>query len=179
MLGRIAAKETLQQWAQQTYGIGIAAAAIEILPGSAGQPEIHCRELSDRGALPALSLAHSRGKIVAAVAPPGQCLGIDLESLDIPRGENPEALASAFSEAELARLPDRQRETLVVFWSAKEAAAKACQRGLEGVPQQWEIAEIRGNSVAIAREGRRFSVTFWRLERDVFSLCQYPEANRF
>ncbi len=173
LLGRIAAKEALRQWAKQTFNLELASADIEILPNYLGKPLVSCPELEAIGWLPDVSISHSRVYIVAAVAPANMQLGIDLERLDIPRPDD--WLLGAFAEQELALAPQINPEITISFWCAKEAAAKAFGTGLKGVPQQWQIAQYarEGQLVTVVHEGKSATVKTWCWEKEVLAICLY------
>jgi acyl transferase domain-containing protein/phosphopantetheinyl transferase len=173
LLGRIAAKETLRQWAKQTFNLELASADIEILPNDLGKPLVSCPELEAIGWLPNISISHSRGYIIAGIAPANMQLGLDLEYLDVPRPDD--WLLGAFTEQELALVPQINREITVVFWCAKEAAAKAFGTGLKGVPQQWQITQYaqKDQSVTVVHEGKSVTVKLWYGENEILAICLY------
>ncbi len=105
-----------------------------------------------------VSLAHVEGLGVALVGE-GVDVGIDAERVE-PRRPSFEALVLTPAERELP-LPDGfGRDTwLTVLWAAKEAAAKAGGRGLEGRPKDFEVLERRGHRLRI---GHRW-IAFERL----------------
>jgi len=103
-------------------------AAIEIRSATTGVPEVF---LDNQPAAVTISLSHSNGTALCAVAPPGTELGCDLEAIE-PRSEafvvdyftsDEQALIARASAADRLRL-----STLV--WSAKESALKALREGL-------------------------------------------------
>jgi phosphopantetheinyl transferase (holo-ACP synthase) len=173
LLGRIAAKEALRQWAKQTFNLELASADIEILPNDLGKPLVSCPELEAIGWLPDVSISHSRGYIIAAVAPVNMQLGIDLERLDVPRPDD--WLIGAFTEQELALAPQINREITVGFWCAKEAVAKAFGTGLKGVPQQWQITQYaqKNQLVTVVHEGKSVTVKLWYGQNEILAICLY------
>ena len=173
LLGRIAAKDALRQWAKQTFNLELASADIEILATDLGKPLVRCPELEARGWLPDVSISHSRGYIVAAVAPVNMRLGIDLERLDVLRPDD--WLIGAFTAQELALVPQFERAITVGFWCAKEAAAKALGTGLKGVPQLWQITRYAPGQqlVTVVHEGESFTVKLWCWDNEVLAVCQY------
>ena len=103
-------------------------AAIEIRPAASGAPEVF---LNNQPAAVTISLSHSNGTALCAVAPPGIELGCDLEAIE-PRSEafvvdyftsDEQALIARASAADRLRLS-------TLFWSAKESALKALREGL-------------------------------------------------
>ncbi|MGB5962863.1 MAG: beta-ketoacyl synthase N-terminal-like domain-containing protein [Coleofasciculaceae cyanobacterium] len=177
LLGRIAAKEALSQWAKQTFNLELASADIEILPNDLGKPLVSCPELEVIGWLPNISISHSRGYIIAGVAPANMQLGLDLEYLDVPRPDD--WLLGAFTEQELALAPQINREITIGFWCAKEAAAKAFGTGLKGVPQQWQITQYaqKDNLVTVVHEGKSVTVKLWYGENEIIAICLYSEKH--
>lgn len=171
--GRIAVKEALAQWAQQRLSLEVAPAELEIRATELGQPWVDCTALTARSQVPEISISHSRGWAVAAVAQPRQHLGIDLERCGWVRIED--CLQLAFSPAELALLSPAPAAALG-FWCAKEAAAKAAGTGLGGVPQQWLIRSCTADGLRaeVLHRDRTFPVRLWYHEREVFAVCQVP-----
>jgi 4'-phosphopantetheinyl transferase len=105
-----------------------ALADIEIRPAPSGAPEVF---LSRQPAKVAISISHSAGVAVCAVAPPSVALGCDLETTE-PRSDA--FVADYFTVEEqvlVARSSagDRPR-LLALLWSGKESALKALREGL-------------------------------------------------
>jgi acyl transferase domain-containing protein/phosphopantetheinyl transferase (holo-ACP synthase) len=173
LLGRIAAKEALRQLAKQTFNLELASADIEILPNDLGKPLVSCPELEAMGWLPNVSISHSRGYIIAAVAPAHMQLGIDLERLDIPRPDD--WLVGAFTEQELSLVPQINQKITAGFWCAKEAASKAFGTGLKGVPQQWQITQYaqKEQLVTVVHQGKSVRVKTWCEENEILAICLY------
>ena len=103
-------------------------AAIEIRSAASGAPEVF---LDNQPAAVTISLSHSNGTALCAVAPPGTELGCDLEIIE-PRSEA--FVADYFTSDEqvlIARASEADRPRLsTLFWSAKESALKALREGL-------------------------------------------------
>ncbi len=160
LLGRIAAKEALQDL------YGYEPLTVEVLATALGQPQF----VSSHSILPKVSISHSHGTILVAVA--DQAVGIDLERLDVRRFGDWFHLA--FTATELALIPKENRETaLVAFWCAKEAVAKAVGTGLEGKPAQWSLvhASQDGKRVIVNHKNQNFEVQLWYEAREVVALC--------
>jgi 4'-phosphopantetheinyl transferase len=101
---------------------------IEVQPAASGAPKIFL----PNGCIPlSISLSHSNGRAVCAMAPAGTLLGCDLEKVE-PRGET--FLADYFTIREQAmvhRAPQASRDLLTtLLWSTKESALKALHTGL-------------------------------------------------
>jgi phosphopantetheinyl transferase len=69
LLGRIAAKDAIRQWADQNYQLALAPIDIAILANSLGKPVVYCPELAQMGILPEVSISHSHGYVIAALVP--------------------------------------------------------------------------------------------------------------
>ncbi|HEY9740480.1 MAG TPA: beta-ketoacyl synthase N-terminal-like domain-containing protein [Coleofasciculaceae cyanobacterium] len=180
LLGRIAAKDALRQWAKATFQLELAPVDIEILSAELGKPIVRCPELERLGSLPALSISHSRGYVVAAVAKPGMCVGIDIQRLDGIRADD--VLNGAFTQPEidlLAQLPQQDQATSIVgLWCAKEAAAKASSMGLMGDPRQWQVSHysLIDAQVVIIHAGKSFQVKLDYTDGEILAIChQYSE----
>jgi len=77
---------------------------------------------------PPLSIAHSRARAVALVAPVGSCmaLGVDVEEIDYHRAQA--LLRMSLSEAEIALIRASDPELVtgpIALWCAREACVKA------------------------------------------------------
>jgi len=174
LLGRIAAKDALRQWAKQTFNLELAPIDIEILPTQLGKPIVRCPELEAIAAIPDISISHSRGYIVAVLASPNKHIGIDIERLNHVRSED--LLNAAFTTQELQLLPGTQAPgTIVGLWCAKEATAKAVGTGLQGIPSQWCITHYSTDrqQVTITHRGQAFEVKLWHQDNEVLAICQY------
>ena len=111
--------------------------AIEILAAADGAPEAHAE---GRALEVTLSLSHSQGRGVAAVAATGVALGCDIERVE-PR--SPAFLASYLTPGERAALAaagGTDRDLLAnLIWSAKESALKTQRRGLRADTRSVEV----------------------------------------
>ncbi len=122
---------------------------IEVRPGASGAPEVFC---AGRPAGVSISISHSGGFALCAIAPVGVPLGCDLETIE-PRSD---LFVSDYFTAEeralIASAPDGDRHCLIaLLWSAKESALKALHLGLR--------ADTR--SVTVDEIGRRGSHQSW------------------
>ncbi len=101
---------------------------IDIRAAASGAPEVL---FDNQSAAVTISLSHSAGTAVCAVAPSGVELGCDLEMVE-PRSDN--FLADYFTleeQALVARASTIDRDRLLaLLWSAKESALKALHTGL-------------------------------------------------
>ncbi len=142
-LGRLAAKRAAGAMLQERLGQRPADAAMEIRKTAAGAPVL----LAGGVPGPAISIAHVQGTAVAAAAPAGWRVGIDVERPG--RIRDPAAFLAQITTREewgaLGLPPDPDAAALV--WSAKEAAAKALGLGLQGQPRLFVVAGGDGRGV--------------------------------
>jgi 4'-phosphopantetheinyl transferase len=105
-----------------------ALARIEIRPAQSGEPEAF---LNHQSAAVTISISHSAGKAVCAVAPPGVELGCDVETIE---ARSDAFISDYFTDSEravVAEAPTADRSRLAtLLWSAKESALKALHEGL-------------------------------------------------
>ncbi|NJM97111.1 MAG: 4'-phosphopantetheinyl transferase superfamily protein [Phormidesmis sp. RL_2_1] len=172
LLGRIAAKDALRQWADQVLQVALAPVDIEIRTTPAGKPYASCAALPQQ-AWPDLSISHSEGYAIASVALAGQQLGIDIER----RSPVLETMQPAFTKAEIQLLQNLSAEMQALaiqgLWCAKEAAAKAAGIGLQNAPQSWEITQYSpGFDQMIVTYGEAsFAVSLWYTGEEVVAVC--------
>ena len=126
-LGRWTAKRALSRYFSLA-GDADSLAAVEVLAGTSGAPRAF---LCGEAAHVEISLSHSFGTGLCAIAPPGAGLGCDLERVE-PR--TAAFLADYFTADEqqlVEQTPAARRdELLTLLWSAKESVLKALGCGL-------------------------------------------------
>jgi 4'-phosphopantetheinyl transferase len=126
-LGRWTAKRALAYYLNAPAD-SRALAKIEIRPAASGAPEVF---VANRSSIARISLSHSSGTAMCAIAAFDAALGCDLERVE-PRSEA--FVADYFTDAEralVARAPAASRCGLVtLLWSAKESTLKALHEGL-------------------------------------------------
>jgi phosphopantetheinyl transferase (holo-ACP synthase) len=142
LLGRIALKDAvrLHRWANGAgplFPVEIAVANL-----ASGRPTVTgpgCDGLR-------VSVAHKDEIAVALVAADGRSPGIDVERIE-PRTDG--FARVAFTDRELALGGDRPRdEWLTRLWTAKEAVAKARDKGL-GDPRRFEVRDADGDRLIV------------------------------
>ena len=113
---------------------------IEIVPASTGHPEV---VLHHRTETVTISISHSGGLALCAVALGDVKLGCDLEMIE-PR--SPAFIADYFTEKEqqlIAQTGGAERSLLVsLLWSAKESALKALHVGLRADARSVEVNQL-------------------------------------
>jgi 4'-phosphopantetheinyl transferase len=165
---------------------GAVAARTQGGPGSFPQIEIRA---ADDGAPEAwidgrlwgrtLSLSHSGGRAVCAVAAADGPLGCDLERIESRGTVFVEDYFTVEEASWIARQPAEQRDLLVnLAWSAKESALKALRQGLRWDTRTVEVdlgSTFGGRGwlpleVAAVTVGRRFYGWWLRLDEDVLTV---------
>jgi phosphopantetheinyl transferase len=175
LLGRLAAKEAARRWIHDRTGVLLYPADVIVRSDENGRPFLAPETIEGLGAPPEISLAHARGFVVAAAAPPGHAVGIDLETFG--RVKLPDLLDGAFTAAERARVeatPKGEREEWALrLWCAKEAAAKSLGLGLGGQPRAFEVRELSGNGrfAVVHGNGQQVPVSIQRQHEKVIALA--------
>lgn len=126
---------------------GVSPTAWRFGRGPFGKPNV-------AGGGPAFSLSHTSGMAGCAVAAMGD-IGFDVERWDRPINlVTMEAVLAAAEKAELEALNEPvQRRRFFELWTAKEAAAKACGRGLSAGLKTVRIERRGGHYVATGTAG--------------------------
>ncbi len=183
LMGRIAAKDVLRQWMQEKLKENLAPADFEIRTTETGKPYAVSPSMGFIP-MPDISISHSEGYAVAAVAPMEKNIGLDVQILS---AVNPDSLlVSGFTDQEKKlidesgnrlqasgdRLQGRDR-AVIALWSAKEAVVKAIGSGLEGDPKQWvvESIDLKAGNVVIKHEGNSYDCRIWVTNREVLAVC--------
>lgn len=133
LAGRLAAKDAVRQLFLKYEQIKLLPADVEILSDMSGRPVVNLSYLHRKEIFYNISITHSNNfaAAIAALSTTAITVGIDAESV-LEREDGFTELA--FSPAEqilIAQTPQEQKWQLVTqLWCAKEAAAKALNRGL-------------------------------------------------
>jgi 4'-phosphopantetheinyl transferase len=107
---------------------GQSLAKIEIRAAPSGEPESF---LNQQPSGSTISLSHSSGRALCAVAPAKVALGCDVERIESRSDSFVVDYFTAEERAQIARSPAAERSLLVtLLWSAKESALKALHAGL-------------------------------------------------
>jgi 4'-phosphopantetheinyl transferase len=178
-LGRWTAKRSIAAY------LGIDAldatlASIEIANNADGAPQANYSGAWDGCAV---SLSHSHGVALCAVAAPTFALGCDLELVE-PRG--PGFLADYFTSREKSMVEatdrDQQAWLITALWSAKESALKVLGTGLRRDTRDVEICSMVRNSsrgwlplsVLVTPEDRRLQGWWCRRNNHLLTLVAHP-----
>jgi 4'-phosphopantetheinyl transferase len=180
LLGRWTAKLAVCQALSLGQGPEVLS-RIEIRAAPDGAPEAF-RD-GDRCDL-VISISHSGGRAVCAVAPGGTALGCDLERVRPLRKATIETFFAAEERERLLAAASRRRVVLpILIWSAKESALKALREGLRldtrAVIVDPDLAEHQGGwfrlSVRHLGSGQQFR-GWWREENGwVLTVVSRPE----
>ena len=177
LLGRAAAKDAIRQFAQENYHRDLTYLNLEILSTPSGKPRVSCPHLAVAEINLEVSISHTQGYILAAIAPSNHHIGIDMERLG--HVQMADCQSVAFTSAELKLLAQFDELELLGCWCAKEAAAKAMGLGLQGKPKQWQITNYAkdASQVQVTYAEQVFSVNLWYGNREVVAICQYSHAH--
>jgi malonyl CoA-acyl carrier protein transacylase/phosphopantetheinyl transferase len=161
LLGRVAAKDAVRVWAAANLGIDLDIREIGIAVDALGKPGVVCARIE--GNVLHLSIAHSSARAVAVVAASAVGIDFELASRTVP----PEA----FDEDERRLWNDDG--ALLPLWCAREAAAKASGRALEGAWKKWRIAEVSDDHhrIVVNHAGDFYNVQLTVQSDQVFALC--------
>lgn len=157
LLGRWAAKRALV-----AAGEAEREGDVSVVAAASGAPEAF---VLGRPAPVALSLTHSHRVAVAALAPAGALVGVDLERVEV---RSAAFLADWFTPAEQAFAAHAEAGepglAATLVWSAKEAVMKALREGLRIPPKAIEVAPEPGPADGQWRpyEARGPGVEDWR-----------------
>lgn len=124
LAARIAAKRLLG-WRLQQEGLYLKPRQIEILNREDGSPLIRLYGGTEYAAV-SLSLSHSRGTGVAAIARPGHRVGVDLEAIE-PRAAS--FLSVMAHDEEWGDWMDQDLAEQTRLWTLKEAVSKLLLTG--------------------------------------------------
>jgi len=138
LLGRVALKEAVCDFMLETQLTTIQSKDLVISRSEEGAPLISWA-MPNELPLPVISLAHTEGVIVAAVAS-AQAVGVDVENAD----RQAPTVARVLTETE-TKLFETERITLLSAVVAKEAASKAVGTGLGGDLRRWPIVHTDGD----------------------------------
>ena len=127
-----------------------ALARIEIRPAPSGAPEVF---FDNQPARITLSLSHSSGRALAAVAESGVKLGCDLEVIEARSNAFITDYLTAEEQGLIARTSAGDKAWLTtLFWSSKESALKALHEGLR----------LDTRSVIVSLEATSPDLNSWR-----------------
>jgi len=163
LFGRAALKESVRHWVHAQTGEWLYMTDIEVGHDALGAPFV---DGDWRGRLidaPQVSLSHNAELCLAAVAAPGQAVGVDLE--DLARVRRPELVAESFAPEERSWLEGldgaARTERVIRLWCAKEAAAKCLGTGLQGQPEAFVVVSVDAKCEKLLVESAWGAVKTW------------------
>lgn len=175
LLGRIAAKDAVRQWAAERLGIALAPADVEIRTTELGKPYVVCAALGNCVA-PDISITHTEGRALAVACDSGQ-VGVDLVyNNPIRGGDLLEASFNSEEQAIVRRLrTSGHAHPVFAVWSAKEAAAKALGTGLMGDAGRWAVTryDAKSGRAQVRHNGQTLDVRVWVTEHEVIAICVF------
>lgn len=143
--GRTVAKDAVQSFLRNQYGLELLPADIEIAADEHGKPVAGGSWTQNIPAVPEISLSHSDGVAVAVVAGGAgkKSLGIDIQAMRA-LAQDFDSLAFSSDEQKLLKSIEEQDRTewLLRLWCAKEAASKALGLGLIEGPSSIRIVSL-------------------------------------
>ncbi|MBX2862097.1 MAG: polyketide synthase dehydratase domain-containing protein [Leptolyngbyaceae cyanobacterium MAG.088] len=176
LLGRIAAKDVVRQWASESLGVNLAPIDVGIFSNDDGKPVIYCPQLQSRFALPNVSLIYQESEAVAVLEPPGFRVGLDFRNLGQSQRDQPFDII--FSAEEKRWLSGADVHVWLSIMSAKEAASNAVGLRFLDNPQAWQMASYmpHDNQVVIMYQSYKFEVKLWLMQDELLSVCRYPQS---
>jgi phosphopantetheinyl transferase len=163
LLGRYAAKIACCRWLEQQSMPVPGWRNMQIGNNQSGMPFITIQGIEEA---PTISIAHSGNEAVAAVAAPGNPIGVDIESRS-PR-TNLQALAKRIcSETEFnhwfAPIEDGElAERFLILWLIKEAVAKCCGKGLQWRPELFAVVKLDKKTAEVVHDDKGYAVNISR-----------------
>ena len=188
LLGRACVKDALRRHLLEQHQQNWASTDIPIWTDDSGKPHAlgawqdRTRETID------ISIAHTSGLVAAAIAVNSR-IGIDLEQLGRDMGDDFSRSVFTPEEQELAAQSGEGPNTMLRFWCAKEALAKALGTGIRYSPSDLRTRaidvstghieiELAGQWLDAFRplQGRTMPVSTALLEDHILATCIIPAA---
>jgi phosphopantetheine--protein transferase-like protein len=141
LLGRVAAKDAVRRYLLQHHQQTCAAAEIPIWADDSGKPHAHGAWRDDIPDNLDLSIAHTPGLVLAAVAANSR-IGIDIERCGRELSEDFTRGVFTPAEHDLATHSGEGPTALLRFWCAKEALSKALGSGIRYSPSELRVQQI-------------------------------------
>jgi 3-oxoacyl-(acyl-carrier-protein) synthase/malonyl CoA-acyl carrier protein transacylase/phosphopantetheinyl transferase (holo-ACP synthase) len=141
LFGRAALKEGVRAWVEAQTGQLLYPSDIIVGHDGHGAPFVDGWWTHSLIEAPSVSLSHSGGTCLAAIAAPGMTVGVDLESFG--RVQQPALIVDSLAAEERALVQGLEgaalEERVLRLWCAKEAAAKCLGIGLQGRPEAFRV----------------------------------------
>lgn len=186
LLGRVAAKDAVRRYLLMHHQMLCAAADIPVWADDSGKPHPHGAWRDQVPVNLDLSIAHTPGLIIAAVAANAR-IGIDLERIGRDLSEDFTQGVFTTEEHEIAAHSGDGPTTMLRFWCAKEALSKALGTGIRYSPSDLHVRsadlvsgriemEVSGQWLDVFRQMRKHPVTVQTslFDNHVFAACVLP-----
>jgi phosphopantetheinyl transferase len=179
LAGRIVVKQLLAERLTHQPSEGVSLAELEIVSRDAAGRKIRPQAcLAGRQLCWTLSISHSDRAVLAAVAPAGVAVGVDLAPSEQRLGRGFWELW--FSPEERRWLNDQKCQSVLAAWAVKEAAYKALNRGEPFEPRGWKVEPCASggwNCWPIEpRAAADCRITIWRTPcQELAALAAYTE----
>jgi acyl transferase domain-containing protein len=179
LLGQIAAKDVVRQWAEQVLNLQVAPADLEIYTTEIGQAYAVCPELQAIADIPEIALSFYHPHVVAILGIPSYRTGIHLQPLAPLEGDP--TLQLTWNPVEVEWLVAsgydlNSLETKAVFGSAKVAASRAFS-ALMTKPEQWQISNYIPSEQLVTVSCHSYlcevKILFSNNE-EILAICHYP-----
>ncbi|MEW6074296.1 MAG: 4'-phosphopantetheinyl transferase superfamily protein, partial [Planctomycetota bacterium] len=155
---------------------GLALARAAALAGAAGwRPERDERGAPRPSAGWHWTNTNTRGLAAALVAPVP--VGIDAEWAHRPRFEAARARFDRDDPGELARAGGRDREHVLLLWTAKEAVLKLTRAGIADLGRTSLTAVLGGERLRLESRGEEYEVRALRWNAHLIAVAYPPETS--
>lgn len=175
LFGRAALKEAVRDWVQAQTGRLLYPTDIVVSHDEHGAPVVGGAWCDTLIAAPRVSLSHNGSGCLAAVSPPDQPVGVDLE--EFGRVQQPALIVDSLAAGErmlVQALHGAELEERVLrLWCAKEAAAKCLGIGLQGEPAAFCVvdADAGCENLVVEHKLGAVAVHLARQERTIIAVA--------
>jgi phosphopantetheinyl transferase len=161
LLGRYAAKCACRRWLEEQGKDIVEWCDIQVSNSETGMPFLTIQGIENP---PTLSIAHSGEVAIAAVAAPGNPIGVDIESRT-PHTDLHALAKRITSEIEYQRwfADIKEAELPKLFhqlWLAKEATAKCTGRGLQWQPGTFDVLQLNEKDAEVSYGKARYAIHY-------------------
>ncbi len=182
LLGRVAVKDAVRQWLWDTGAGPVFPIEVTVRNDDASGRPLVAGPFDEPLEV---SIAHTGSMAAALAGSPDQCptgIGIDIEQITY---HDERTVAAILTEAECRLLDSlcssvaERPSWVTLFWTAKEAVAKAAGTGLGGRPHQFQVKRVDGNKLLVAageRAPSRWVQTMTGAEPEPYAVAWTPLA---
>lgn len=188
LFGRACLKEAVRFWIHRQTGKLVYPADISVLHDDLGAPYVDGWWNGTVAQAPEVSLSHDKQVSVVAVTPPKLPVGIDIEH--IGRFERSDRFERAMMEGALSAgerdmlhgfTGNDLKQRILRVWCAKEAAAKYLGIGLNGMPQDFQVAFLDKDWMLanVRYNGSTVEVVIDRNDTEIVALAGVDKEKRW